>query len=57
MVTTNELTANGVTYGVHGQGHDEDCYAIFRMTAVKASDKWQSCNLVGKIIHICVIIV
>ena len=52
MVTTNEPTANGVTYGVHGQGRDKQCYAEFGMTASVPSRQWQSCILEGRILYI-----
>ena len=49
MVTTNEPTANGVTYGVHGQGRDKQCYAEFGMIKVNRRDpRWQACLFEGK---------
>ena len=51
-VKTHEPTANGVTYGVHGQGRDKECYAEFGMTKMSASSQWQACIFKGEIIYI-----
>ena len=48
-VAKQEPKANGVTYGLHGQGRDKECYAEFKMTQInKNANKWQSCLFGGK---------
>ena len=48
-VAKQEPKANGVTYGLHGQGRDKECYAEFKMTHInKNAEKWQSCIFGGK---------
>ena len=47
-VAKQEPKANGVTYGLHGQGRDKECYAEFKMTQInKNANKWQSCLFGG----------
>ena len=48
-VAKQEPKANGVTYGLHGQGRDKECYAEFKMKHInKNANKWQSCLFGGK---------
>ena len=51
-VTTKEPTANGVTYGVHGQDYARECYAEFGKTNSESSNKWISCKFEGRIVSI-----
>ena len=47
-VAKQEPKANGVTYGLHGQGRDKECYAEFKMKHInKNANKWQSCLFGG----------